>query len=80
MSWQAYVDTQLLGAGASRAAICGRNDSTVWAHSAGVALLPEEVCRCGAVARATREAPLSDGGRRLGPYRQAKAAQGGAVR
>ncbi|KAM9993500.1 hypothetical protein ACTFIZ_011465 [Dictyostelium cf. discoideum] len=33
MSWQQYVDEQLIGAGLSQAAILGSNDGGVWAKS-----------------------------------------------
>ncbi|PKK72025.1 Profilin/allergen [Rhizophagus irregularis] len=43
MSWQAYVDNQLLGTGRiSQAAIYGHNGS-LWATSPGFSLSPEEI-------------------------------------
>eukprot|EP00041_Stephanoeca_diplocostata_P007929 m.113781 g.113781 ORF g.113781 m.113781 type:complete len:132 (-) comp17099_c0_seq1:244-639(-) len=42
MSWQAYIDTSLLGAGTvSKAAIHGK-DGNVWATSAGFNITPQE--------------------------------------
>ncbi|KAM9957995.1 hypothetical protein ACTFIW_012971 [Dictyostelium discoideum] len=35
MTWQAYVDNNLLGAGFASAALCGSSDGSVWATSAG---------------------------------------------
>ncbi|KAI5848064.1 hypothetical protein BZA05DRAFT_119108 [Tricharina praecox] len=44
MSWQAYVDSSLLGSGKiDKAAIFSAAGDSVWAASAGFTLLPEEV-------------------------------------
>jgi len=44
MSWQSYVDTNLVGTGyITKAAIIGIDDKRVWANSATLDLSPEEL-------------------------------------
>ncbi|KAN0042459.1 hypothetical protein ACTFIV_005024 [Dictyostelium citrinum] len=42
MSWQQYVDEQLVGAGLSQGAILSAADGGVWAKSAGISISPVE--------------------------------------
>ncbi|KAM9998813.1 hypothetical protein ACTFIY_008463 [Dictyostelium cf. discoideum] len=42
MSWQHYVDEQLVGAGLCQAAILGANDGGVWAKSTGITIGKQE--------------------------------------
>ncbi|KAM9977913.1 hypothetical protein ACTFIR_011790 [Dictyostelium discoideum] len=42
MSWQQYVDEQLVGAGLCQAAILGANDGGVWAKSSGINITKPE--------------------------------------
>jgi len=44
MSWQAYIDSSLVGSGhVDKAAICSINGDSVWAQSADFSLTPAEI-------------------------------------
>eukprot|EP00124_Ichthyophonus_hoferi_P002237 Ihof_evm1s145 gene=Ihof_evmTU1s145 len=60
MSWQSYVDSNLVGTGAvSKAAIHG-HDGSLWATSAGLNITPQEVTKL--VAATDDASPLHTGG------------------